>query len=59
VLKAEHKDLGYIVDVDKLTHENEGDNLKAVCNVICKLGQERDFIKIKTTLLELRDNKVC
>lgn len=39
VLKAERKDLGYIIDVDKIAHENGGDNLKAARIAIAKMEQ--------------------
>lgn len=42
VLKAERNDLGYIIDVDKIAFENQGDNYKAARIAISKIEQ---FIK--------------
>ncbi|WP_312692243.1 zeta toxin family protein [Caproiciproducens sp.] len=37
VLKAERNDLGYIIDVDKIAFENQGDNYKAARIAISKI----------------------
>ncbi len=37
VLKAERKDLGYIIDVNKIAHEHNGDSLKAARIAIAKM----------------------
>ncbi len=42
VLKAERSDLGYIIDVDKLAYENNGDNYQAARIAISKINS---FIK--------------
>lgn len=39
VLKAERKDLGYIIDVDRIAHKNDGDNIKAARIAISKMEQ--------------------
>lgn len=42
VLKAERSDLGYIIDVDRIAFENQGDNLKAARIAISRINS---FIK--------------
>jgi predicted ABC-type ATPase len=37
VLKAERNDLGYVIDVDKIAFENQGDNYKAARIAISKI----------------------